>query len=341
MASVYIVIRPITPGPDGKARYRHHVRCQLKTGQQAIHLGSYPGDHKVSKAAQLRRERAYQEIARGEIPQRHFAEAPVKETVSELAARWLATRIDVAANTRKHFTTSIVHIEKEWADRDPATISVDDVQAWIISQKGSAGTIGLRLSTLSQLFDFAEIEPNPVKHRKLRKPKNKRSRHRMPNRGELAKLYATLAASDGAAKYVRPIEILEQTGGRVGEIVRMTWGDWNDERKLLYLGSKTAAGQRLVEQVDGLPDLGERPKGKRVTDRVFPDISDDSIRSAMADACKRAGIARYSPHDLRHLSASRLLHDGKLSPGEIADRLGHSSPQITLSTYAKSLPPED
>lgn len=339
MASVYIVRRKLTPDAKGKPRFRYHVRAQLHPDDPAIHLGSYPGNETRSEAAEARQKRAYAEIAAGIRPERAFAKkGKPKETMSELAARWLATREDDAANTRKHFKTSIAHIEKEWGDTDPASISVDDVQAWILGQKpAKPGTVGLRLSTLSQIFDYGEIEPNPVKHHKLRKPKQKRTRHRMPTKAELVKLYAALGD-----KYVAPVQLIEQTGARVGEVVSLTWGHWNNERKLLKIeDAKTAAGERLIVQVDGLPDLGERPKGKRACDRVFPDISDDSVRAAMARACKAAGIRLYSPHDLRHLSASRLWHDHKLSRSEIADRLGHSSSQITLTTYAKSLPPEE
>jgi integrase len=334
MASVYIVQRRITPDPKGKPRFRYHVRAQLHPDDPAIHLGSYPS----REFAQARQKMAWDEIAVGVTPQRHFAKrhAPA-ETLAQLCDRWLATRIDVADNTMHHFKSSIVHLNAEWADRDPHSITVDDVQSWIISQPGMPSTIGQRLMTLSQILAYGKVRPNPVKDPDLRKPRNARTRHRMPTRGELEQLYAALPLP---AKYVPVVRLLEETGARVSSIVNITWGQWNNERKLLRISDKTAAGERLVVQVDGKPDLGVRPVGMRDQDRVFPGVTDDSVRAAMRRACEKAGIRRYSPHDLRHLSASRLLHDGKLSPAEIADRLGHSSPQITLSVYSRSLPPE-
>jgi integrase len=47
-----------------------------------------------------------------------------------------------------------------------------------------------------------------------------------------------------------------------------------------------------------------------------------------------------TPHRLRHLHASRLMHQGRLSPAEIAVRLGHASPQTTLARYTWIVPPD-
>ena len=44
-------------------------------------------------------------------------------------------------------------------------------------------------------------------------------------------------------------------------------------------------------------------------------------------------LPNFSIHDLRHLHASCLIHDGWSIP-LIARRLGHADPAITMSTYA-------
>jgi integrase len=48
-----------------------------------------------------------------------------------------------------------------------------------------------------------------------------------------------------------------------------------------------------------------------------------------------------SSHEFRHLAASRWLHEGVLSPAEIAARLGHTTPAVLMMTYAHVLPPSD
>lgn len=55
-------------------------------------------------------------------------------------------------------------------------------------------------------------------------------------------------------------------------------------------------------------------------------------------AC-RAGVT-FTPRSCRHFHATQLLGAG-MSPRAVADRLGHSTPVITLSVYAQSIPAHD
>ena len=52
--------------------------------------------------------------------------------------------------------------------------------------------------------------------------------------------------------------------------------------------------------------------------------------------CARHGI---KPHSIRHLNASTLLQTQPVAI--VADRLGHSRPDVTLRTYAHVLPGQD
>lgn len=56
----------------------------------------------------------------------------------------------------------------------------------------------------------------------------------------------------------------------------------------------------------------------------------------MARACKNAGIADYSPHDLRHRYASVQVARG-VPVTMIADQLVHSRNSMTLDTYSHVL----
>jgi integrase len=49
-------------------------------------------------------------------------------------------------------------------------------------------------------------------------------------------------------------------------------------------------------------------------------------------ACRRAGVPRLTPHELRHLNATRLMELG-VADRVIAERLGHSDPAITRRIY--------
>ena len=53
----------------------------------------------------------------------------------------------------------------------------------------------------------------------------------------------------------------------------------------------------------------------------------------MARACNTAGIALYSPHDLRHRWASVQVARGVPLP-QVAEALGHSRSSLTLDVYS-------
>ena len=53
-------------------------------------------------------------------------------------------------------------------------------------------------------------------------------------------------------------------------------------------------------------------------------------------AVKKAGLEPFRVHDLRHTCAALLIGQGAHAK-EIADRLGHSSPMVTMTVYAHIL----
>jgi integrase len=140
--------------------------------------------------------------------------------------------------------------------------------------------------------------------------------------------------SDG--KYVGVVKLMEHSGLRVHEAVAVRHEDWDRrKRRLLVPDSKTYAGERFVDQIDGLPVMP--PAGG--TGRVWPNVTISGIQAAMTRACDQAYVSRFSPHDLRKLHISRCLRSG-MDPSLLAVRAGHSSPNITLSTYSKLIPPD-
>jgi integrase len=76
------------------------------------------------------------------------------------------------------------------------------------------------------------------------------------------------------------------------------------------------------------------PREDRDTDaRLFPGLSADRLRSAIARACKASGVPVFSPHDLRHRRIS-LLHRQGRSWAEIARFVGQRKLSITADTYS-------
>jgi integrase len=52
---------------------------------------------------------------------------------------------------------------------------------------------------------------------------------------------------------------------------------------------------------------------------------------------EQSGLPRIRLHDLRHTSATLLLHAG-VHPKVVQERLGHSTIQVTLDTYSHVAP---
>lgn len=75
-------------------------------------------------------------------------------------------------------------------------------------------------------------------------------------------------------------------------------------------------------------------------DPIGRPLNPQRITEAFSKHRKAAGIRPGRLHDLRHSHASHLLTRG-VPVHIVAARLGHSSPTITLSTYAHVLPKTD
>ncbi len=65
-------------------------------------------------------------------------------------------------------------------------------------------------------------------------------------------------------------------------------------------------------------------------------IHPDTVTHEWLKLMKRLGVKSIRLQDLRHTHASILLT--RTTPKTIAERLGHSSAQITLDTYSHLLP---
>jgi integrase len=57
-------------------------------------------------------------------------------------------------------------------------------------------------------------------------------------------------------------------------------------------------------------------------------------------AAKISGFATVTPHQLRHLHATQLLELGRPIT-EVAVRLGHRNPRVTMDVYARWIQPDD
>jgi integrase len=321
--AVFIVRRETRAG---EARF--HVRVQTRRGQPQVHLGAF----RQRKLAEARKAWAERELAEGRWPDVRAIEPDEVWSLRALVDSFLASRVDLSpASLRAYRGRLSVAVERVGAGADPRRIRRDDVQAWIVDEAAagrSARYVGALVVALGQVFDHAGVRPNPA--RDVRKPRVARRRIDLPTRAELELLYARLAPHHADA-----LRFIEHTGARINEVVELRWRDVDAARGRVLLDSKSPAGRRWVELPAGWDRL--EPDGAA---RVFPGVSARRVADAMKQARDELGLRRVTPHTLRHLYASRALHEGKHSPAELAQRLGHSSPAITLGTYSHVVPPD-
>lgn len=323
--SVYIVKRQTGKGP------RWHVRYAPGRYQPVTHLGAF----ETERLAKQRRHAALEALARGEMPSREPA-APLRRTITvqSAAAEWYATLHDLKDSTLTGYKHIIDAMPAWLATMDPALVTHGDIAGFAaeLTRRYKRGTAARHIGVLRMILDHAERRPNPEHHMRVRLPRQQRKVYRLPTRAQIAEIHRVLPHRAAL------MTLLEHTGLRIEEAATLRWRDIDYKReRLLVQDAKTAAGRRWVER---LPDAPPFPTGTG-DGLVFANPSASSLTGALAYAHRRYGTYLFSAHEFRHLAASRWLHDGILSPAQIAARLGHASPAITLEVYSHLAPPDD
>lgn len=118
-----------------------------------------------------------------------------------------------------------------------------------------------------------------------------------------------------------------------------------DSIKPRFYGPKTEKGKRTIPLPAELVSMLRQWKlrcPKSPNDLVFGHPTDGGalrrgyVQSGLWGTCRRAGLRRCSLGIFRHTFASGLLEKG-VAITQVADLMGHSSPQITLRVYAHAI----
>jgi len=157
------------------------------------------------------------------------------------------------------------------------------------------------------------------------------------------------------------------TGARLGELLALSWDEVDLEagtvtirRSLHRIAGrwvvsepKTRAGVRTIALPQEAQQALRRQKRMQAqlrlkagpawegTGLVFTGergqpLCQSTVQHALRRECQRLGLPPMTPHGLRHLHASLLLEAGLPVP-QVAQRLGHATPQVTMSVYAHAL----
>lgn len=326
---------------DTKSGRRYVVRYRLGGRAYPIEHG---GSFRTVREAKIRRDLIGGEIAAGRNPRELLevmtAEPITVATTSTWAERFLASRIDIDANTLRSYRTGLQKITGTFGDTDPARITVDAVASWVAQLAGThkPGTVRLYLRTFKMLLDFVGVDPNPARDKRVRAPKVVTDEPEPPTADHL------LAILDQIHDPLRRLMFvtIEQGALRLGEAVRLTWGDV--DRAGLRLRLPRSATKRdkarwvylpewLIEAIERSCPFDDRTPERR----VFQGVTESAAYATFARACQNAGVPHYSPHSLRHRRAT-IWHQSGVVARELAERVGHSRASMTLDVYSHVMP---
>ena len=261
-------------------------------------------------------------------------------TLRGLLEQYAADRHDVSDVQRRrywHATNALGVL----ADRDPDTLRPADIRGWVTDLAGrkAPDTVRAYFGVMRAALDHAEVTPNPARHHTIRMPKARTDEVNPPSTREWMALRDTLPT-----RYRLAAMVLEGTGLRLEEAMRLTWGDVDlTGGRLRVAGTKSRAARRWVPLEPLLQRAveGSCPLEDRGPDRpVLVGVSGNGLRHAMYQAARLAGVPTYSPHDLRHRYISLLVASGCPLP-IVRQTAGHTTSRMTLDVYSHVMVDED
>ena len=334
MASVFVVKRQTkTRGTQYAVRYRAGGREAPLTQDSTW---------ATRRLAEDRKRIVEQQLARGEMP--HFdPDDGAAPTVAQVMDAYMQYRTSDLAPSSLRVVKKAAARLGEFGAHQVDDISWQDVHEWALSMHRSGlapTTVRKYLDQLRIAFDYIELEPNPARSRLIKLPRPKTDELSPPSYDDYIAMYD--AISD---RYRLALDILEAGGLRVEEAAKLLPGDVDQRNGRIRVSKARTKGRapksrwvplpaRLMAKiVDLISSVGRQPN------EPVLGITDQGIRNAIARACKRAGIAHYSPHDLRHRCASvRVMAGWPLST--VSEMLGHRKQSITSDTYSHVLTTE-
>jgi integrase len=259
-------------------------------------------------------------------------------TLTAAAERWFASRVDVAPNTKLQHRSSMRNLLVVLGPSRVDEITPDDVAELVVklSETRKRETVRKSLLVLGMVLDDAGIEPNPVRDRKVRLPREERVEITPPTAAHVEAVLHVLPE-----RYRLPLVVLEQSGMRLGELEGLRWGDLDEERSRWRV-SEAVSKTRHARWVSVPPELFTYvtrlvAREDRTPERcVFLGFGGDRFRTALTRACTAAGVPAFSPHDLRHRRIS-LLHLAGVPWARIGEHVGQRSLRVTADTYSHVL----
>lgn len=266
------------------------------------------------------------------------------------------------------------HLLPAFAFRRLDQITVEDVDRYRLGKvregKLGATSINKTLATLAAILETAVeyelIDRNPARGRRRRLPAVAPRRSWLDRADHIAALLNAAGKLDESAKVCRGqrralLATLTFAGLRIGEALSLRWRDVDLARGTITVrAAKTDAGVRIVNILPALSDelgdyraridppvdalvfgtaTGKRQGATNVRRRVLAKAVEHADAKLVKDGRERLPDG-LTPHSLRRTYASILFAIGEAPPYVMA-QMGHTTPNLTLSIYARQMDRRD
>ncbi len=290
---------------------------------------------------------------------------PGKRTLDDLIDAWLTSAPNLKPTTiQQHRWFYEKYVQTDLGRLRLEKVTPDRLQRLYANLTPSVASAVHRI--LHRAFEVAVqwrwLPSNPAD--RVLKPAHKPARKTLWTPDELA------AFLTGAAEHwLYPLFVLLLgTGLRLGEALALTWADVglgvavtvsgtlqrldgqpvvttpktpSANRTVLLPPAVTAALQRQRAQQEAWrQEAGWQDSGFVFTGLQGQPLHPSTVQHALKRECERLGLPPVTPHGLRHLHASLLLHEG-VPVTAVSARLGHANPNVTMSIYAHALAGQD
>jgi integrase len=299
-----------------------------------------PDGQTVKRSTKTKSKREAEAIEakwRSELHQQQFWKTPRPLLLSQCLKQYLSA----AQAKRSHREDKIraVTLLERIGEVSAYEISTAKLQRYVQDRLESVkpATVNRELALLSVALGYArkmgfEVPPMP-RGLKMREPE---TRLRWLTEDEADRLME--AAQSSKAEFLADwIRVALDTGMRAGEICSLRWGDLLTDRLTIQAHNAKSGRSRTIPLTPAAQAALRRQPKRSVWVFSQPDGSPvKDVRTAMVNACKRAGIEPITPHLLRHTCASWLVQRG-VPLYSVRSMLGHSTIAVT-ERYAHLAP---